>query len=246
MLKVIRIIWTIIRTILTIILAILLAIIITQRVSDNKISAAGFRIFNVATESMVPDYLVGDAIFTKSVDPSEIKIGDDVTYLGTEDTFKDRIVTHRVVSIEKNEEGLYIFVTKGIANEKEDPKINETQIYGKVIYKIKSISYLNGIIGNLYGMYFAIFIPFGIIFFIEYVGYRKDREEDKKEEKEEKERKKEKKKQKDKPEEDDKSEKEELKIKENNNIDKEKEKRDRLKDRRKERRKKRRQKRHKN
>ena len=185
MLKFIRFIWATIRTILTIILVALLAIIITQRVSNNKMAVAGFRIFTVVTESMVPEYLVGDAIFTKTVDPSEIKIGDDVTYLGMAESFKDRIVTHRVISIEKDEDGQYIFQTKGIANEIEDPKINGTQIYGKVIYKIKSISYLNGIIGNLYGMYFAIFIPFGLIMFIEYIGYRRDKREELEEELEE-------------------------------------------------------------
>lgn len=185
MLKFIKFIWTTIRTILSIILVALLAIIITQRVSNNKMAVAGFRIFTVVTESMVPEYLVGDAIFTQAIDPSEIKVGDDVTYLGMAESFKDRIVTHRVISIEKAEDGQYIFQTKGIANDKEDPKINGSQIYGKVIYKIKSISYLNGIIGNLYGMYFAIFIPFGLIMFIEYIGYRRDKREELEEELEE-------------------------------------------------------------
>lgn len=177
MLKVIRTIWTIIRTLLTIILVALLAIIITQRVSNNKMAVAGFRIFTVVTESMVPEYKVGDAIFTQTIDPSEIKIGDDITYLGMAESFKDKIVTHRVINIEKGEDGLYIFETKGIANPKADPKINETQIFGKVKYKIKSISYINSIVGNLYGMYFALFVPFGVLFFIEYIIYRKDKEE---------------------------------------------------------------------
>lgn len=185
MLKFIKFIWSTIRTILLILLVALLAIIITQRVSNNKMAVAGFRIFTVVTESMVPEYLVGDAIFTQAIDPSEIKVGDDVTYLGMAESFKDRIVTHRVISIEKAEDGQYIFQTKGIANDKEDPKINGSQIYGKVIYKIKSISYLNGIIGNLYGMYFAIFIPFGLIMFIEYIGYRRDKREELEEELEE-------------------------------------------------------------
>ena len=141
-------------------------------------AVAGFRIFTVVTESMKPEYVVGDAIFTKTIEPSEIKIGDDITYLGMAESFKDKIVTHRVINIEKAEDGTYIFETKGIANPKADPKINESQIFGKVIYKIKSISYINSIIGNLYGMYFAIFIPFGLIMFIEYILYKRDNEED--------------------------------------------------------------------
>lgn len=187
MLKVIRTIWAIIRAILTVVLVALLVVVVTQRVSNNKMAVAGFRIFTVVTESMTPEYVVGDAIVTKTIEPSEIKIGDDITYLGMAESFKDKIVTHRVINIEKGEDGIYIFETKGIANPKADPKINEAQIFGKVIYKIKSISYVNGIIGNLYGMYFAIFIPFGLILFIEYVLYRRDRDEEIEEELKEKE-----------------------------------------------------------
>lgn len=177
MLKVLRIVISAIRWIITVFLVMLLAIVATQRVSNNKASIAGFRVFTVITESMVPKYNIGDAICTVYVDPSEIKVGDDVTYIGEQDSFKDKIITHRVINIEKGENDLYIFETQGIANDEPDPKINQTQIYGKVIYKIKTISYLNGIIGNLYGMYFAIFIPMGIILFLDFAVLRKDKEE---------------------------------------------------------------------
>ena len=178
MLRKIRTIWNIIRTILSIILIVLLIIIVVQRVSNNKMAVSGLRIFTVVTESMVPEYIVGDAIFTRTVKPSEIQVGDDITYLGMAESFKDKIVTHRVISIEKDEDGKYIFQTQGIANIDPDPKINESQIYGKVLYKIKSISYLNSIIGNLYGMYFAIFIPFGLMLFIEFVAFKREDDEE--------------------------------------------------------------------
>lgn len=178
MLKVVQTIWSIFRTILTIILVILIAVILTQRVSDNQKAIAGFRVFNVITESMVPEYKVGDTILTKTVNPSELKIGDDITYMGNKAPFKGMIITHRVVKIEKQEDGKFIIQTKGLANDIEDPEINESQVYGKVIYKIKSISFINGIIGNLYGMYFAIFIPFGIITFVEFVLSKRDKDND--------------------------------------------------------------------
>ncbi len=178
MLKILNIIWSIIRWIITVILVVLLAIVVTQRITSNRMSILGLRIFTVITESMVPKYNVGDAIFTIAVKPEDIKIGDDITYIGSQDSFKDKIVTHAVIDIEKDENGMYIFQTKGIANDEADPKINQTQIYGKVLYKIKTISYLNGVIGNLYGMYFAIFVPMGVIMFIEFVAYQKDKEKD--------------------------------------------------------------------
>jgi len=223
MLKTIKTIWAILRTMLTIVLVVVLAIVITQRISNNKMSIAGFRIFTVITESMIPDYVVGDAIFTQAVEPSEIKVGDDITYLGMAESFKDKIVTHRVIDIEKSEDGLYIFQTKGIANPEPDPKINETQIFGKVIYKIKSISYINSIMGNLYGMYFAIFIPFGLIMFIEFIIYKHENEKENELEQKEKGK--------------DNGDEENDSIKNNNKIDKDKERR---KEKRKKRRKKRR------
>ncbi len=176
MLKILKSIWSLFRTIVTIVLIVLIAVIITQRVSNNQKAIAGFRVFNVITESMVPEYKVGDTILTKTVNPSELKIGDDITYMGKKDPFKGMIITHRIVKIEKQEDGKYLIQTKGLANDIEDPEINESQVYGKVIYKIKTISFLNGIIGNLFGMYFAIFIPFGIITFVEFILYRRDKE----------------------------------------------------------------------
>lgn len=192
MLKIIRTIWSIIRTIVSIILIGIIVIVLTQRVSNNKMSIVGLRIFNVITRSMVPEYEVGDVLLTRWIDPSEIQVGDDITYQGTEESFKDKIVTHRVIMTKKTEEGFYIFQTQGIANDEPDPIINESQVYGKVLYKIKSITYLNGIIGNLYGMYFAIFIPMGLLFFVEFIINKKideaeENEEDYEDEKEEKE-----------------------------------------------------------
>ena len=183
MIKLLSFIWTAIKTILTIVLILLLLIIGTQRLSNNKNAIAGFRVFNVVTESMKPEYKVGDALLTKSIKPSEIKVGDNITYMGLKDSFKDKIVTHKVIKIEKNQDGLYFFTTKGIANDVEDPEINESQVFGKVIYKIKSISYLNGVIGNLYGMYFVIIVPLAIIIAIEFFTYGKEDEKNEEESK---------------------------------------------------------------
>ena len=176
--KILKTLFGVVRAILTVVLVCLLAIILTQRISNNKMAVAGIRIFTVVTESMVPKYLVGDAILVRAVPIEELQVGDDITYLGAVDTFKDRIVTHQIIEKEKKEDGTYKIVTKGIANDKEDPEINETQVYGKVIYKIKSISYINGIIGNLYGMYFVIIVPMAFIFFFDFIGFRKDKQEE--------------------------------------------------------------------
>ena len=175
--KILKFLYTIIKFIIWILVIALLAIILTQRISNNTKAVAGFRIFTVVTESMKPVYNVGDAILVKQIDIENLHVGDDITYIGTVDSFKDRIVTHRIISIEKSEnpeKGKYVIQTQGIANDEPDPKINETQIYGKVRYKIKIISKLNGIIGNLYSMYFVIIVPMALMIFFDFIIQRKD------------------------------------------------------------------------
>ena len=162
--KGLKIIGNILYVILFIIAILMLGVVILQRVSDNSLSLGGYRIFIVATGSMEPKYLVSDVLLSKEVDPSEINIGDDVVYKGKEGTFKDKVVTHQV--IEKSQDnGTYKFITKGIANIEQDPEITGNQIYGRVIGKIKTLSYIGKVIQNIYIFYFFIFIPIGIIIY---------------------------------------------------------------------------------
>ena len=73
-------------------------------------------------------------------------------------------------------------ITKGIANQSEDPKISEEQIIGKIIYKTVILSFITKIVNNLYGFYFLLFVPIVVLTFIEIIKAI----EEKKEEKEEK------------------------------------------------------------
>lgn len=150
---------------LFIIVVLMLVVVILQRASNNSISIGGYRMFSVATGSMIPVYNVGDVLVAKEVKPDEIKIDDDIVYKGAKGSFKDKVVTHRVISIEKEEDNNYKIITKGVANTEQDPEIDQTQVYGKVIYKIKSLSFLGEMMKNMYVFYFAIFIPAALIIY---------------------------------------------------------------------------------
>lgn len=176
--KILKTIGNILYIIFFIIVVLMLIVVILQRVSDNSISLGGYRLFTVATGSMEPKYKVGDILISKSVDSNEIQVGDDIVYKGAEGSFKGKTVTHQVVSIE-DENGKKKITTKGIANIEEDPKIDESQVYGKVIYKVKSLSFLSQLIKNIYVFYFIIFIPIAIIIFRQIrVLLKKDDDED--------------------------------------------------------------------
>ena len=172
-------------TLLVVLVVLILITVVLQRTSNNNLSLGGFRIFNIATGSMLPKYEVGDVLISKTVSPSEIKKEDDVTYLGKEGTFTGKVVTHQVIDIEE-ENGNYKFHTKGLSNNEEDPIVNQDQIIGKVVYKVQTLSYISKLIKNLYSFYFIIFIPVGLILFIENRRTFKDINKKKKEKQEEK------------------------------------------------------------
>ena len=152
--------------ILVILVLLILLVVALQRFSNNTIALGGFRIFNILTGSMEPEYGVGDIILTKEVEPKEIKVGDDITYLGKEGDFNGKIVTHRVRAVIPSETGEYKFITQGLTNDIADPEITASQVQGKVIYKTVILSFISGLVNNLYSMYFVIFIPIAIIIFI--------------------------------------------------------------------------------
>lgn len=162
--KILNILWSIIKGFTTLLIVLVVLIIVLQRVTNGKITLGGYSIFIVVTESMVPKYVVGDMLLAKKVDINTIKIGDDVVYLGTTDTFAGKIVTHQVIDIEGNEPNK-IFHTKGINNMIEDPTITGNQIQGKVVTKLAILSLLTKIINNQYGFFFVIVIPIVILVF---------------------------------------------------------------------------------
>ena len=186
-----KIIGKILYILLFILVILMLVIVILQRATDNSVALGGYRIFTVATGSMVPVYEVGDILIAKEIKPEEIKVYDDLVYKGKEGSFKDKVVTHRVLSIQE-ENGTYKIITKGVANTEQDPEITQEQVYGKVIYQVKSLSFISKMISNIYVFYFLIFVPIAFIIFkqikniVESYKDDEDEEEDEDENEEEK------------------------------------------------------------
>lgn len=129
-----------------------------QRFSNNRLSIFNYRMFTVISGSMEPRYNIGDVLFAKEVKPESIKVGDTISYLGKQGSFRDKVVTHEVTRIEKVD-GKYKFHTKGLTNLVEDPIVSEEQLYGKVIYKSVIISLVYKIVSTNVGFYLFIIVP---------------------------------------------------------------------------------------
>jgi len=154
-----KIIMTLCKTAVGLFLASFAIIVCLQRFSNNSISFMEYRMFSVATGSMVPKYQIGDVILCKEVDTNTLKIGDDITYIGNAGTFKDKTVTHRIIDIKTSSAGERLFYTKGIASTRTDPIVKEDQIYGKIVKKFNFLSWLYKFVTTPDGFYMCIFIP---------------------------------------------------------------------------------------
>lgn len=175
--KIMRIFKTIIDIVLTVFVIAFVLVVCLQRFSNNEISLFSYRLFTVVSGSMEPEYDIGDVLVAKETLPSKIKVGDDVSYLGNSGTFNGKVVTHRVIKIEQDIEGKYVFHTKGLANLVEDPVVHENQLYGVVVGEIGLLSFVYKIVSNKNGMFLFIIIPLLYIIASEMIGFMLEKEE---------------------------------------------------------------------
>lgn len=162
--KTFKILWDIIVKLVTLLIVFISLIIIVQKVTNNKESFFGYRIFRVQTGSMIPKYQIGDVILVKKQDVDKIKVGDDVTYLGESSSVKGILITHRVIDIQEVD-GKKEFHTQGIANNLEDPVVYGNQINGVVQFKMPILTLLCKLLNNKYIFYFGAVLPLTLYIF---------------------------------------------------------------------------------
>ena len=99
----------------------------------NDISLFGFRFYIVSSGSMEPNYNIGDIIIIKEKSEDEIKVGDVINFVLTNE---NNTVTHRVVNIIKENDKI-LYQTKGDNNTSVDSDlISFDKVHGIIVYKI--------------------------------------------------------------------------------------------------------------
>ena len=91
--------------------------------------------------------------------------------------FNGMIITHEVIDIEKDASGKYIFHTKGLTNIVEDPIVEYSQVYGKIVRKSAILSFIYMIVGSKYGIFLFIIIPLFYIIGSEILSFLLEKEE---------------------------------------------------------------------
>ena len=147
--------WDIASTVLVAIVVIFAVLLVGVRLFD-------IQVFSVISGSMELEYPVGSLIYVKECDPSEVEVGDVITFVLSNET----PATHRVIGIDKENE---CFLTRGDANfdqahfeatgEKiytEDPPVYFKNLIGKPVFTIPVLGYIAYYIQHPPGMYIAI------------------------------------------------------------------------------------------
>jgi len=108
---------------LTLIVALAVAIYVIPRFYGGSALA-------IDSGSMTPTLATGDMVAVRHIEPSEIEMGDIITY-----STKNALITHRVVGIGVQGDQA-MFLTQGDANSAVDPPVLAEQVRGKVMYSI--------------------------------------------------------------------------------------------------------------
>ncbi|MCR5151328.1 MAG: signal peptidase I [Clostridiales bacterium] len=142
--SVIKKIWNFVSLLLVTVIAVFAVFLVGSRLM-------GLQVYTVISGSMEPAYSVGDIIFVKKVDPSQVKVGDPITFVLNEDLV---VATHRVVEVDASSSHFY---TKGDANENADASpVHFKNLIGKPVFSLPYLGYVSDWVQNPPGSYIAI------------------------------------------------------------------------------------------
>jgi signal peptidase I len=119
----------------------------------------GVRLYSVQTGSMAPTIQPGDLVVSTKINPSNLQVGDIVSYKG-----QPGAVTHRVYKIFNQKDYL---VTKGDNLTQPDPPVSYDQITGKTIKVIPRLGHLFDFLRRPVGLISLVYAPALLIVSIE-------------------------------------------------------------------------------
>lgn len=134
---------------------ILVAVVVLLAIALVGVRVVGLQPYVVLSGSMEPTYHVGSLIYVKSVDYKDLKVGDPITYMVSQDT----VVTHRIIEVLVDEEdpNTIRYFTQGDANDVPDGmSVHYKNIIGKPVFSIPYLGYVSNYIQNPPGSYVSI------------------------------------------------------------------------------------------
>ena len=144
-----------IKRIWNIVTSVLVGLVVLLAVALVGVRLIGLNPYVVLSGSMEPTYHVGSLIYVKDVDYKELKDGDPITFMLSEDT----IATHRIIEVlvDKEDPETIRYITKGDANDAPDgSSVHYKNVIGKPVFTIPYLGYISNYIQSPPGLYVAI------------------------------------------------------------------------------------------
>ena len=135
--------------------SILVASVVLLAVALVGVRIVGLQPYVVLSGSMEPTYPVGSLIYVKSTDYKQLKVGDPITFLVSEDT----VATHRIIEVlpDEDDPNTIRYFTQGDANDAPDgSSVHYKNIIGKPVFSIPYLGYVSNYIQTPPGKYVAI------------------------------------------------------------------------------------------
>ena len=99
----------------------------------------------------------------KNTPPEDIKVGDVISFYSTDPALEGAVNTHRVTAI-RQENGEYIYTTRGDANNAEDPyDTPDRYLLGKTVYASVILGKISRLVSNPLIFIPVILIPLAVI-----------------------------------------------------------------------------------
>ena len=134
---------------------------IKLRAAKGDYSAPVFNAYVVLSGSMLPTIKIKDVVVTKKIPEEELEVGDIITFISPDQRFGGISVTHRIIDkIYDESDGIYKYRTQGDNNNIADSvPVPNSNILGKVIFKIPRLGYIQDILSSKGGLIILVLIP---------------------------------------------------------------------------------------
>lgn len=129
----------------------------------------GYKAFIVLSDSMsATDFNAGDLVLVKEVDPATLKAGDIISYQSTNEGSYGEIITHKIRSLTKDEDGNPGFITYGTTTNIDDEEVVVYNfVLGKYQTKLPGVGKFFQFLKTTPGYIVCIFLPFLMLILVQ-------------------------------------------------------------------------------
>ncbi len=152
------------------VLAFALLIFATASKANPNLTLFGCRFYYVLTGSMEPEIKEGSFIVTRETPFEELRVGDTISFISRDPDIEGMVNSHKIHSIDTNNEGIVEITTKGAANPSPDEyKVYKEDIKGRVVYSSHVIGKVFEILSNRVVSFCVTVLPIAVIVIINLV-----------------------------------------------------------------------------